>query len=119
MKSRKPVDPEKEQEMTKLADKIVKYRFTDNVLEELKMQKIPEKLVAKLDDYRKNSFNSDEDLKKTLEDIWGEKNMEEYWNIVTELAIIPGEYFNDVNDQGVLIGERLAKFLKLNAMYLS
>lgn len=108
------VDPNEEQQMTRLNDKVVHYKFSESVLEQLANEGIPVDLIESLRNYRKHSFTTDNLLRQALDNLWGEKNTDIYIETAKKLAQVEGSYFNSDNDDGILIGERLAKFLDVD-----
>ena len=106
------INPEKENQMSGLSNKMIKYRITDIALTKLS-ETIPAELIAKIKETRKKSFTSEEDTQKNITKIIGEENTSKFLDIILEESKISGNYLNQ-NDNGVLIGDRLAKFLKLD-----
>lgn len=106
------INPEKENQMSGLSNKMIKYRITDTVVTKLS-ETIPLKIIEKIKETRKKSFTSEEDAKKNIIKIIGEENTSKFLDIILKESKISGNYLNQ-NDNGVLIGDRLAKFLKLD-----
>lgn len=105
------INPEKENQMSGLSNKMIKYRITDNSLTKL-AETIPKDLITKIKETRKKSFTSREDAQKNLIKIIGKENTSKYLDSILDESEISGNYLEQ-NDNGVLIGDRLAKFLKL------
>jgi len=106
------INPEKENQMSVLSNKMIKYRITDTVVTKLS-ETIPLELIEKIKETRKKSFTSEEDTQKNITKIIGEENTSKFLDIILKESKISGNYLNQ-NDNGVLIGDRLAKFLKLD-----
>ncbi|MBU0763929.1 MAG: FtsX-like permease family protein [Bacteroidetes bacterium] len=106
------IDPEKEGIMTGLKDKVIHFRVTDKLLDDLKEKGLPESLVTGLKNYRKKSWTGEEDLRKNLTKAWSEKETEQYAGMLTDLCRVNGTYLSP-DDDGVLIGDRMARFLKV------
>lgn len=105
------INPEKENQMSGLSNKMIKFRITDASLTKL-AETIPTNLITKIKETRKKSFTSKDDAQKNLIKIIGEENTTKYLDSILSESEISGNYLEQ-NDNGVLIGDRLAKFLKL------
>lgn len=104
--------PEKENEMTKAADKIVKYRLTETVIDSLeKNENLPENLMKRIREREDGSFTGKEDLSihLSLEDF---ENADEYLSVLTNYSAFDGEYLK-AGEKAVLVADKLAKYLNL------
>lgn len=107
------IDPEKEKQISKLSEKIIHYRFNNNVTEQLTSSGFPKGLITKINESRQKSFTSKEDAEKKLINIIGNDNTVKYLDLILEKTKLKGNYLSQ-NDDGVLIGDRLSGFLKLS-----
>ncbi|HKL32750.1 MAG TPA: hypothetical protein VJ919_09455, partial [Tangfeifania sp.] len=104
--------PEKENEMTKAEDKIVKYRLTEAVIDSLeKSGNLPENLMKRIKERADKSFTGKEDMRIDLglEDF---ENADEYLSVLSEYAAFEGQYLK-AGEKAVLVADKLAKYLNL------
>ena len=104
--------PEKENEMTKAADKIVKYRLTETVIDSLvKNESLPENLMKRIKVREDKSFTGKKDLSIDLglEDF---ENADEYLSVLANYSAFDGEYLK-AGENAVLVADKLAKYLNL------
>ena len=104
--------PEKENEMTKAEDKIVKYRLTEAVIDSLKKsENLPENLMKRIKEREDKSFTSKKDLQIDLglEDF---ENGDDYLATLTNYSAFEGEYLK-AGENAVLVADKLAKYLNL------
>lgn len=105
------IDPEREYKLSNPANLIVRYRITQQGINKLKLDnRIPLEVQQKLDVILNNSYTNtgtiamdldlDKDKQKNILDIIGSENP------------FPGKTL-DPDDNGVLVSDRLAKYLKL------
>lgn len=104
------VDTEKENKVTKLKDKLVTIRFTEEVMKKIEQENFPDNLLKKIDELKGKSFTDKEHLKMMFQ---FENDTEKYIEKIAEIAHFENSYFKP-NDNGVLVADRLSKFLKLN-----
>ncbi|HKJ80147.1 MAG TPA: FtsX-like permease family protein [Prolixibacteraceae bacterium] len=104
--------PEKENEMTRAADKIVKYRLTDAVIDSLERnQNLPAELMDRIKESRDKSFTGEENLSLHLQ-LDDFDNATNYLSIITSYAQFKGEYIK-AGEKAVLVADKLAKYLNL------
>ncbi len=106
------IDPVKEKALSDPENRVVKYRFTPEIVEKiLTVIDIPEKQIELFKSNENKSYSSlsrislDLDLDKKLEEI--------LFPIIQDKAAFIGRYLTD-NDDGVLLSDRLSKYLKAN-----
>ncbi|PKP52640.1 MAG: hypothetical protein CVT92_07870 [Bacteroidetes bacterium HGW-Bacteroidetes-1] len=107
------IDPEKENRMSKLSEKIIHYKLDQDAEKQLTVSGFSEELIVKINESRKKSYTSKEDAEKKLTNIIGKENTKKYLDLILKRTKIEGDYLSK-NDAGVLIGERLSGFLKLS-----
>ncbi|MFW6277592.1 MAG: ABC transporter permease, partial [Prolixibacteraceae bacterium] len=104
--------PEKENEMTKAEDKIVKYRLTETVIDSLKEnENLPENLMKRIEERADKSFTGKEDLRMDL-DLQDFENTDELLSVISGYAGFEGEYLK-AGEKSVLVADKLAKYLNL------
>jgi len=105
------VDPEKENTMTNAKDKLVKYRLTEQAIQELEQNaSVPENIMKKLKELKNESYSG---FNKILLDLDVENGGEkEYFEAIRHASKFPGEYLS-ANENAVLVADKLAKFLNL------
>jgi len=105
------VDPIKEIDLSNPKNMIVHYRITKDVLERLKNDKrLSEEVKENLDLIANKSYTNTGTIAMDL-DLDEGKNKETL-EIIGEMSFFPGEYLT-ANDNGVLVSDRLSKFLNL------
>ncbi len=105
------IDPDLENKMTKMNEQIVNIKLTEDAIENIKKEDIPEELANALDENKGHYYSRDEILafELNLED---EEDITKYLPLIKKHAKYNGIPLTK-DDKGVLIGSRLAKYLKL------
>jgi ABC-type lipoprotein release transport system permease subunit len=105
------IDPEKEHSLSNPEHRLVRYRLTKESAEKLKTSPtIPEKVKLKLADFLNSSYSNTSTIAADF-DLDEQKDKA----VIDEIAfasIFPGQYLAE-NDSGVLVSDRLSKYLKL------
>ena len=106
------IDPVKEKALSDPENRIVKYRFTpENVEKILSNINIPDKQKELFESNKNKSYSS---LSRISLDLALDKQLEKIlFPVIQDLASFDGEYLKS-NDDGVLISDRLSKYLKAN-----
>lgn len=102
------IDPEKE--FSGVESKMVKYRFSDEVIAKLKNENLPSSIIEKIEEYKNESYSYTGKIELDLELANGD--IDEYMPIIKKHAVFNNKFFD--NSDGVLVADRLAKFLGLN-----
>jgi len=104
------IDPVKEELLSDVRDKLVKYRLTDEAIKAIKEEDIPSYLAKNLDLFRDNSYSSDGRLQIDL----GIKDADEeaLMPLIAEHAGVQNSYFS-MGENKALVGDRLARYLGL------
>lgn len=106
------IDPIKEINLSNPKNLIVHFRITKDVLERLKNDKrLSDEVKDNLDLIANKSYTNTGTIAMDL-DLDEEKNKETL-EIIGETSYFPGEYLT-ANDHGVLVSDRLSKYLNLN-----
>jgi ABC-type lipoprotein release transport system permease subunit len=106
------VDMELEANLSNPNSRLVKYRFTKENIKELKnAAKFPEKIIKNLDNCINNSYPNTESIELDLD--LDDELSEKYLPIIQKITAFEGNGLTK-NDDGVLVADRLAKFLHLN-----
>jgi ABC-type lipoprotein release transport system permease subunit len=105
------INPERERSLSNPGNLIVRYRITNEVISKLRENpELPEEIKNKLELINNNSYTN---LATVAIDMnFKEKDNRESLEIIGKTSEIPGSYLEQ-NDDGVLISDRLAKYLKL------
>jgi len=104
------IDPEKESLLSDVHGKLVKYRFSEENMSELKKADLPEKLKKNIDKYKGKSFVSCSSMMIELGII--EKDSASVMPLLRQLTYFKNEYFR-TGESDALIGNNLAEFLKV------
>jgi ABC-type lipoprotein release transport system permease subunit len=104
------IDPEKESLLSDVKGRLVKYRLTAPVIESLKKSNLPEKIISKLELFKEEGYSSEAILQVDLGIT--EKDSATVMPVIKRVASFRNGYFS-AEKQEALIGDRLAKYLKL------
>ncbi|MCU0457141.1 MAG: FtsX-like permease family protein [Bacteroidales bacterium] len=106
------VDPDKENRLSDLKQKLVKFRLTENAVESLKVSEIPDRTRRLLELFNNESWSSTGrmmlDLGISAED------SSSVLPVMRKHASFSNEYLSEAVPEGVLIGSGLSDFLKVN-----
>ncbi|MFO7657120.1 MAG: FtsX-like permease family protein [Bacteroidales bacterium] len=105
------VDPERERNLSNPNGRLVQYRITPAAIEKLKENGLPEKLFKKLSVLKNSSYISADGLRAGLK--ISNAEAEKYLPGILEPSFFKNNPLK-TGDDGVLVSDRLAKFLKLN-----
>jgi len=105
------IDPEKEALLSNVRGRLVKYKLSEQAIANLKKSELPETIKSKLDLFKGESYSSGGILQLDL----GIKNGDSasVMPIIRKLASFTNAYISS-GSQEALIGDRLARYLKLN-----
>ncbi|HCC70601.1 MAG TPA: hypothetical protein DEQ09_05550 [Bacteroidales bacterium] len=104
------IDPEKEKLLSDVESKLVKYRLTEETVEKIKSENIPDYLAENMDLFLGNSYSSagrlqiDLGIKKSDEDA--------LMPLFEKYASVDNGYFS-MGENAALVGDKLAKYLGL------
>ncbi len=106
------IDPERERNLSDPENRIVKYRFTPEIVESILNEvDLPEKQIELLKANETNSYSS---LQRISLDLSLNKKLEKiFFPIIKEKASFESNFLGK-NDDGVLVSDRLARYLKAN-----
>lgn len=105
------ISPSQEREMANPEQKLVRYRITRATLDELKRVKsFPEDVLEKVEENMNLSFVRKRDL---IEDLGLLETNSQVVGLILKNSSIPSVYLT-MADNGVLVSDRLSKYLKLN-----
>jgi putative ABC transport system permease protein len=106
------VDIEREKKLSNPNENLVKYRITEQNLKNLHQSgTLPNEIVTQLEKLSNHSYSNSAALKLDL-DI-DEKQFEKYLPTIEKYIKFESNGLND-NDNGIMISDRLSKFLKLS-----
>jgi ABC-type lipoprotein release transport system permease subunit len=105
------IDPEKETLLSNVKGRLINYRLTAETIDSLKRLNFPEKITSKLDLFRDESYTTASILQMDL-GITG-KEAPSVMPVIKSLAAFRNGYLSS-GKQEALIGDRLAKYLKLS-----
>jgi ABC-type lipoprotein release transport system permease subunit len=105
------IDPEKESLLSNVRGRLVKYKLSEQAIDNLKKSELSEAIKSKLDLFKNESYSSGGILQLDL----GIKNADSAtaMTIIRKEASFSNGYISSGKNEA-LIGYRLAKFLKLN-----
>jgi ABC-type lipoprotein release transport system permease subunit len=105
------IDPIREKELMNPEHLLVRYRFTPEIIEQLaKNNQLPKEVKSKLDMLKNNSYTNSGSIAMDLE--LGENKDNSALQIISEAGQYPGSMLMP-GDSGVLVSDRLSKYLKL------
>lgn len=105
------IDPEKENLISKVKERLVKYRLTGTAIETLKSCDLPERVKKRLDLFAGNSYTGTGMLEADLD--LNEKESAAVLPVIESCTSFSNGYF-EPGKPGALVGDRLAKYLKLS-----
>lgn len=106
------INPEVEKGLSDPEKRLVRHQFSIEVINSLKANSdIPEEVKSKLDDIKTKSYANKDALLLDLG--YKEKDAKQFLPILLESSAFKGESLRN-DDDGVLLSDRLAKYLKLN-----
>jgi putative ABC transport system permease protein len=105
------IDPEKENLLSDVRGKLVRYRLTDKAIEDLKASDLPGKIKNKLDLFRDQSYSGEGSL--TAEMGIKEKDAPVIMEYFKKYASFSNGYITKGANE-VLLGDKLSRYLKLN-----
>jgi ABC-type lipoprotein release transport system permease subunit len=104
------IDPEKETHLSDVKGRLVNYRLTEKVIESLKRENFPDKILSKLDLFKEVGYSSESILQMDLGIT--DKEAPSLMPLIKKTASFSNGYIS-TGKQEALIGDRLAKYLKL------
>ena len=104
------IDPEKENLLSKVKERLVKYKLTGAVIEDLKKTGITGKVKSNLDLFKGNSYSTESILQ--LELGISDKEADQVMSIIKEYSTFSNGYFSGSRYEA-LLGDKLATFLGL------
>jgi ABC-type lipoprotein release transport system permease subunit len=105
------IDPEKERRFSNPENKLVKYRISDEAIARLKSSsKIPSAIFERIENIAGSAYSSRARLELELGLSSEEINL--YMEEITESSSVPNGFL-DQRDEGVLVSDRLAGYLKV------
>jgi len=107
------IDPFKENSMSGLSKKLIRYKMNDSVETELLKSGVPKDIIAAINESRVKSFTSQEDAEKKLTKFIGKENTVRFLKLILSKSKINHAYLTE-HDNGVLVGDRLSDFLNLS-----
>lgn len=105
------IDPIKENLLSKVEDKLVKFRLTDEAIEGLKKENLPEKVEENIETFRNDSYSSVARLQYDL-DI-SDDELPGVLPYFQKHASFKSQYF-EMGKNDALVGDKLAKYLLMN-----
>lgn len=106
------IDPVAEASISNPEHRIVHYRFTEDALEQIKTDKaLPDELLAKMETFKNYSFSSEAKIEIDLG--LDQTDAKKYIPLIQKYCHFESNYLKP-NDDGVLIGDRLSRYLKLD-----
>ena len=106
------IDPNLENDMTNFSEQIALIKLTDEAIEKIKKEGVTENVADVLEDLKGKYYSSEELLAFDL-GLKDEEDISKYIPIIKKHAAYNSKQLTE-NDAGVLIGSRLANYLKLN-----
>lgn len=105
------VDPEKENLLSDVKNKLVKYRLTEAAIDSMALENIPRNIMRNLKLFSGSSYSSEGKLQTEL-DI-KDQDTSDIMPLIRKHAGIRNGYFSEDNP-GALVGNRLAQYLGLS-----
>ena len=105
------IDPDRERELSDPGNFIVRYRITREIISRLRENpELPAEIKDKLETLLNNSYTNLGSMAMEME--IDEKENKASLELIGKMSQIPGNYLTE-DDKGVLISDRLAKYLEL------
>lgn len=104
------ITPEEESKLTQLNNKLVKHRITQEAIDNLKNQNLPEDLLSRIVNKKDRAYANTTKLATELE--LDENEIATYAEKIHKATEFTCRYINS-NDSGVLVGYGLAQYLNL------
>jgi putative ABC transport system permease protein len=105
------IDPEKESLISKVKQRLVRYRLTGTAIENLKSQALPERVKRRLDLFAGNSYTGTGMLEADLD--LNEKEAAQVTGVIERYTSFSNGYFEPGKPEA-LVGDRLARYLNLS-----
>ncbi len=105
------IDPVLENEVSGIKDRLVKYRFTPEIVKEMSEDSVPDKIKKLLPLFENESYSSVGRLMADLD--LKESDTAVILPLIRKKASFPNGYFGETSP-GVLIGDKLSVYLHLN-----
>jgi len=106
------IDPVREHMLSNPENLLVRYRVTPESISNLKADnRLPKELKEKLDGILNNSYSNSGTIAMDLE--LDKVKQKDIINIIASASLFSGQYLEQ-NDNGVLVSDRLAKYLKVS-----
>lgn len=105
------VDPEKENLLSNVKGRLVKYKLSEYAIDSLKKTNLPEKIVSRLDLFKNEGFTTESILQMDLG--ISDKEAGSVLPIIKNITSFRNGYFSSGRKEA-LIGFRLSKYLKLD-----
>lgn len=105
------INPEKENQMTGLIKQLAKVKLTQESIDAMMQKNVPRGIINKLLTIKDEYYSDEEILAFDLE--LSSDEADEYLPLIKQTAAYESKYISN-NDNGVLLGAGLAKYLKLD-----
>jgi ABC-type lipoprotein release transport system permease subunit len=106
------IDPEKEDQVSDMRNRMVKYRLSPEAINALKTESLPARIKKLLDVFSNESYAS---VGRMMLDLGiSEEDSATLLPIISKKASFPNKYISAGDPQGILIGTGLSEFLKIN-----
>ncbi len=106
------VDPEKEENLSGMRDRLVKFKLTEDAIEALKSTDLPDRTLRLLDLFRNEAYSSTGRMMLDLGISTEDSTV--VLPVLRRNASFTNKYFSGSSDGEVLIGSGLSDFLKIN-----
>lgn len=104
------IEPEREERLSDLKDRLVRYKLTDNAADALKSEALPARTLRLLDLFRNESWSG---TGRMMLDLGiSEEDSSSIMPLIRKHAFSTNEYITDSDSSGILIGSGLAEYLK-------
>lgn len=105
------VNPKKSAELTGIDNKIISIHISEEAIKSIEDKTLPDKIMENIKKIKGGYYKNEVDLLYELK--LSKKDKKQYLQTILEHTKFEGNYLSE-NDNGVLIGYRLGKFLNLN-----
>jgi len=105
------IEPAKETLLSNVKGRLVNYRLSAKIIDSLKRSNIPEKIISRLDLFKDDGYSSESILQMDLG--ISDKDAASVMPVIKRIASFSNGYIFS-GKQEALIGDRLAKYLKLS-----
>lgn len=105
------ISPEKELKLSNPAQKLVRYRFSEEAILKIRQAGIPSNIISRVEKFKGHSYSTQSRIELDLQ--LSKEEIKSYLNLISEATGYQSEYLSN-EDSGILVSDRLSRYLKIN-----